>query len=171
MKPYYETELGKLYHGDCLDIMPDLEMVDLVITDPPYNIGKNFGAATNDRKSSKVYWKWLADRLELISEKLTSGYLYISHSDKGVYLLKPIIENFGFEFVQHLIWWGKNGYSAQLHGKGWSFRHELIPVYRKGEYLELSAGVKGIPFTTVLEVVRPQSNFKNWSNYNMEHKE
>ncbi len=36
MKPYYETELGKLYLGDCLEIMPELEPVDLVLTDPPY---------------------------------------------------------------------------------------------------------------------------------------
>ena len=36
MIPYYETELGKLYHGDCLEIMPLLEPVDLVLTDPPY---------------------------------------------------------------------------------------------------------------------------------------
>lgn len=36
MKPYYETKLGKLYHGDCLDIIPELERVDLVLTDPPY---------------------------------------------------------------------------------------------------------------------------------------
>ena len=38
MKPYYETKLGKLYHGDCLEIMPELELVDLVLTDPPYGI-------------------------------------------------------------------------------------------------------------------------------------
>jgi len=36
MKPYFETDLGKLYHGDCLEIMPELEPVDLVLTDPPY---------------------------------------------------------------------------------------------------------------------------------------
>jgi len=35
-KPYYETELGKLYHGNCLEIMPQLEPVDLVICDLPY---------------------------------------------------------------------------------------------------------------------------------------
>ena len=37
IKPYYETELGKLYHGDCLQIMPELEPVDLVLTSPPYD--------------------------------------------------------------------------------------------------------------------------------------
>lgn len=38
MKPYYETALGKLYHGNCLDVMKELETksVDLVLTDPPY---------------------------------------------------------------------------------------------------------------------------------------
>ena len=43
MKPYYETELGKLYHGDCLEIIPMLEPVDLVLTDPPYGIGLEYG--------------------------------------------------------------------------------------------------------------------------------
>jgi len=38
MKPYYETELGKLYWGDCLDFIEQLqeESIDLVLTDPPY---------------------------------------------------------------------------------------------------------------------------------------
>ena len=36
MKPYFECEYGVLYHGDCLDIMPELPKVDLVLTDPPY---------------------------------------------------------------------------------------------------------------------------------------
>lgn len=34
IKPYYETELGKLYLGDCLEILPGIEQVDTVITDP-----------------------------------------------------------------------------------------------------------------------------------------
>ncbi|KKM79621.1 hypothetical protein LCGC14_1348190 [marine sediment metagenome] len=41
MKPYYETKLGKLYHGDCLEIIPELEPVDLVLTDPPYGKTQN----------------------------------------------------------------------------------------------------------------------------------
>ena len=36
MTPYYETSLGKLYHGDCLDIMPQLEPVDMILCDLPY---------------------------------------------------------------------------------------------------------------------------------------
>jgi len=40
---YYRTPNGVLYHGDCLDILPLLEPVDLVLTDPPYGIGMDKG--------------------------------------------------------------------------------------------------------------------------------
>lgn len=29
IKPYYETANGRLYYGDCLEIMPEFESVDL----------------------------------------------------------------------------------------------------------------------------------------------
>jgi len=38
MKPYYETPLGRLWHGDCVDGMEHISSVDLVLTDPPYGI-------------------------------------------------------------------------------------------------------------------------------------
>ena len=40
MKPYYQDEWVTIYHGDCREILPTLEKVDLVLTDPPYGIGK-----------------------------------------------------------------------------------------------------------------------------------
>jgi DNA modification methylase len=33
-----------LYHGDCMDVMPLLDGIDSVITDPPYGIGEHGGA-------------------------------------------------------------------------------------------------------------------------------
>jgi site-specific DNA-methyltransferase (adenine-specific) len=42
IKPYYENDHGKLYCGDCLEIMPRLiaegVKVDAVVTDPPYGL-------------------------------------------------------------------------------------------------------------------------------------
>jgi len=38
MKPYYETELGKLWHGDCADILKYTSRGFCVFTDPPYGI-------------------------------------------------------------------------------------------------------------------------------------
>lgn len=65
MKPYYQDDAVMIYHGDCREILPTLEPVDLVLTDPPYGIGeangknksrgllapsKDFGSASWDDK-------------------------------------------------------------------------------------------------------------------------
>ena len=52
MTPYFETKLGKLYHGDCLEIMPELEPVDLVLTSPPYGNLREYGGYKFDFKKT-----------------------------------------------------------------------------------------------------------------------
>lgn len=42
-KPYYQQDGITIYHADCRDILPFLEPVDLVLTDPPYGIGQSSG--------------------------------------------------------------------------------------------------------------------------------
>lgn len=37
-EPYYKDDFVTIYHGDCRKILPLLEPVDLVLTDPPYGI-------------------------------------------------------------------------------------------------------------------------------------
>ena len=39
MTPYYQDQAVTIWHGDCREILPQLEPVDLVLTDPPYGIG------------------------------------------------------------------------------------------------------------------------------------
>ena len=36
MTPYYQNELVTIYNADCMDVLPELDPVDLVLTDPPY---------------------------------------------------------------------------------------------------------------------------------------
>ena len=38
-KPYYQDKYATIYLGDCLEILPDMPKVDLVLTDPPYGLG------------------------------------------------------------------------------------------------------------------------------------
>lgn len=47
---YYEEKNPdlKIYCGDCLEILPLLPKVDLVVTSPPYNLGNNHH--TGDKK-------------------------------------------------------------------------------------------------------------------------
>lgn len=45
IKPYYETDIGVLYHGDCCEILAGLEQnaVHLIITSPPYDKLRSYG--------------------------------------------------------------------------------------------------------------------------------
>jgi DNA modification methylase len=43
MTPYYDHAGITIYHGDCRDILPHLDPVDLVLTDPPYGVGFSYG--------------------------------------------------------------------------------------------------------------------------------
>ena len=39
IEPYYEQDGITIYNADCREVLPQLERVDLVLTDPPYGIG------------------------------------------------------------------------------------------------------------------------------------
>lgn len=41
MKPYYQDSAVTIYHGKCEEILPTLPVADLVLTDPPYGIGRD----------------------------------------------------------------------------------------------------------------------------------
>ena len=41
MQPYYEQSGITIYHGDCREVLPTLPVMDLVLTDPPYGIGRD----------------------------------------------------------------------------------------------------------------------------------
>lgn len=85
LKPYYETELGKLYHGDCLEIMPELGPVDLVLTDPPYNAKKDYGVYKDNLKE-KEYQKWISE-VVFISKEMAGNQAWIAPRYKlGFYL-------------------------------------------------------------------------------------
>jgi DNA modification methylase len=52
MKPYYDDGKGiVIYHGDCREILPTLEKVDLVLTDPPYGVNIGNHAASKENRA------------------------------------------------------------------------------------------------------------------------
>lgn len=48
--PYYQDDAVTIYHADCRNILPELPKVDLVLTDPPYGIGIDYGDGCNDNE-------------------------------------------------------------------------------------------------------------------------
>lgn len=43
MNPYYSDDLVTIYHGDCMEVLADVRGVDLILTDPPYNVSDRNG--------------------------------------------------------------------------------------------------------------------------------
>jgi site-specific DNA-methyltransferase (adenine-specific) len=75
MKPYYEDKWVKIYHGDCREILPQLDVkADLALTDPPYGAGRKYGDSYNDTPNG--YWEWFLPTLDLI---LTKGNVTAVH--------------------------------------------------------------------------------------------
>jgi site-specific DNA-methyltransferase (adenine-specific) len=69
----YQTSLGELYQGDCLDLMATMDDggVDLIFADPPFNLGKMYGAHYDDVKAEADYvaWsrEWIGEGVRLLS--------------------------------------------------------------------------------------------------------
>ena len=52
-------ELNKIYSGDSLNFMPKIpnNYIDLIVTDPPFNIGKQYNSY-KDKMKKEDYIKW-----------------------------------------------------------------------------------------------------------------
>jgi site-specific DNA-methyltransferase (adenine-specific) len=61
--PYYSDDSVTIYHGDCRDILPHITG-DVVLTDPPYGIGKKYGDSYTD-SGGPDYWDFMRDVVKL----------------------------------------------------------------------------------------------------------
>lgn len=70
-----ETKLGKLYAGDCLEWMREIESesVDLFFADPPFNLNKDYGIKVNDKRKEADYLAWCRQWLNEGVRLLTPG--------------------------------------------------------------------------------------------------
>jgi site-specific DNA-methyltransferase (adenine-specific) len=86
MKPYYQSELVTLYHGDSFEFMKTLEdeSIDCVITDPPFTERTHKGARKNTNEGVKTlinFQSFTEEQLEEAFEQLgriTKGWVVSS---------------------------------------------------------------------------------------------
>lgn len=74
MQPYYSDKYVQIFHGDCREVLPSLEPVDLVLTDPPYGIdiasaGK-VGGSVLAANTAHIASDWDSERLSMDTIKL-----------------------------------------------------------------------------------------------------
>lgn len=93
----------KFYLGDCLDILPKIKNVDLIITDPPYNINWNYGKNFKDMK--KNYNDWCLNWAELCFNSMSENGVFciINYPENNNILFTDLVRK-GFNFIQQLIW-------------------------------------------------------------------
>ena len=99
----YRLERKFFHKGDCLEILPRINNVDLIVTDPPYNIGWKYSDKINDNK--KDYDSWCVEWAELCFKTLNDkGVLCIINYPENNNILYTELIKRGYHFVQQLIW-------------------------------------------------------------------
>lgn len=75
MEPVFTTEHGRLFQGDCLELMSQMEpgSVDLIFADPPFNLGKLYGDHYDDAISEADYLRWSREWITAGCDLLSPG--------------------------------------------------------------------------------------------------
>lgn len=67
MTIYYQDDHVTLYHGDCREVLPTLEAVDHIITDPPYSERTHANARSARRLANGGGGHWAADSERVVN--------------------------------------------------------------------------------------------------------
>lgn len=148
MRPYYQDDWVTLYHGDCLDVLADLEApVDAVLTDPPYASGSRT-EATKSSSGAMLRAGRFSERPIDLDQMTTTGFVWLLRAvavrcrdllpDGGSFLsfidwrqwpnLVGAIETANLR-VQGMVAWDKGHFGL---GNGFRSQHELILHASKG---------------------------------------
>jgi|SRR5699024_6424921 len=137
-RPYYKDERVILYNMDSLEALQKLsngkETIDLTVTSPPYNIGKEY----EEILPLEDYLNWSEKWMELVytntkengSFWLNVGYIPIKNKGKAVPLPYLLWDKNKFFMIQELVWNYGAGVAAR---KSLSPRNEKILWYVKNQ--------------------------------------
>lgn len=129
-------------YNDCLlNILPNLEVkFNAIITDPPYllsndgitvrsgkqtSVNKNFADSLSSAIHPEKYLQLFADCL------IDGGYFVFTCTHHLRDIIRPIASNYGFEFIQDLIWHKPNA-TPLLTADRFKEEFEYISIYKKG---------------------------------------
>jgi site-specific DNA-methyltransferase (adenine-specific) len=118
--------------GDCIGGMDSMvpESVDLIIADPPYNLGKDFGVwKESDRETEWIEWthKWLASAERVLRP---GGAIFVYGIHKHLCWVQCELYRLGLTYRRQIIWNYENGFAG--YTKSLSAHYEPLLWFSKG---------------------------------------
>ena len=125
-KPYYSENGITIYHGDCREILPHLEPVDLVLTDPPYGTGERI-RRNGIYENTRQWWDtW--DSSWIYAGKFSAAVVFVPHQRTQELL------SLAFPRVRLMAWVTANPACR----KGVSPRYGIQPVVAFGHAFDVT---------------------------------
>lgn len=126
-----------LYEGDCLELLaqvPD-EFVKLVVTSPPYNLGKDYEKKLELKEYLKQQRKIIKESVRILDNEGSICWQVGNYVDNGKIIpldikLFPIFESLGLNLRNRIIWHFGHGLHATNRFSG---RYEVILWFTKTE--------------------------------------
>ena len=120
-EPYFSAPGFILYKGDCLDIFPLMAAggfeVDLTVTSPPYNIGKEYEVPLTVPEYVDWCTEWMAGVHSVTGDAgafwLNLGYLKVPGKGQCVPIPYLLWDKTDFHLIQEVVWQYGAGVSAK----------------------------------------------------------
>jgi len=108
------TGLNEVHEGDCVELLRSLpdRCAQLVIADPPYNLGPKFGVAAEwDNDPAWLAWcgKWLRECQRILTD---DGNLFVYGIHHYLCLLHVRLYEMGMTYRRQIIWHYQNGFAS-----------------------------------------------------------
>lgn len=160
--PYYQDDFVTIYHGDCREILPQLEKVNHVITDPPYESeahtlqrrvkrgqmrvnGIDDGRiAVVDSLSFEPMSFELRDQSAREMVRLSGGWILTFCQIEAAMIWKEALEKYGTVYRRSCIWVKPDGmpqYSGDRPGMGYE---TIVACHAKGRSVWNGGGRHGV---------------------------
>lgn len=138
-KNYFKANNNFLWSGDSkkmLESAKNERFINLIVTSPPYNIGKSYEKNISIEQYYKEHFDFLSLAINFLKPTGSICYQLGNHINRDGYILPldyifhKIFTELGFKLKNRIIWTFGHGFHAQ---KRFSGRYETINWYVKNE--------------------------------------